>query len=114
MPPDFTRDGLLDLNGEIIVLDDGCWVKFEVRKVAVSTVRPHGLKYSLTLHDPQNERIVGYDNSHAVEKKGWSTGYDHCHFDKTVKPYAYRDAISLLEDFWADVDRMRARRSRLV
>ena len=110
---DFTRDALLDLHGQVLVLEDGCWIKFEVRQVAVSNVRPHGIKYSLTLHDPNNERIVGYDNAHAVDKKRWTEGYDHRHFGDIVKPYSYHDAVSLLESFWADVERMLAQRKRI-
>jgi len=30
-------------------------VKFEIRRVEPTTERPHGLRYSLTLHDPKGK-----------------------------------------------------------
>jgi len=30
---------------------------------------PHGIKYSLTLHDKYNKRIIGFDNAHAFKTK---------------------------------------------
>jgi hypothetical protein len=61
-------DQLLDLNGEVLVIstDGKYWVKFEVHEVEVSVSKPHGLKYSLTLHGPGNKRLVGFDNAHPV------------------------------------------------
>ena len=43
------------------------WVRFVVTRVAVSPEKPHGLDYSLTLHGPDGERLVGFDNAHPVE-----------------------------------------------
>ena len=58
-PRDPTLDPLLELHDQILVISpDGYWVKFEVRQVPVTAARPHGLSYSLTLHDPQNRRIM--------------------------------------------------------
>jgi len=34
--------------------------------VQVSKERPHGLHYSLTLHNEDSERVLGFDNAHAV------------------------------------------------
>ena len=31
---------------------------------------------------------------------------DHKHRFKTIKPYAYKDAATLLEDFWETVDKV--------
>ena len=56
---------LLELDGVVLVVDDlGHWVKFEVRRSAVTPERPHGLSYSLTLHAPDGGRLVGFDNAH--------------------------------------------------
>jgi len=60
-------DALLDLDGEIFVLDDGYWVKFEVHRVEPSRSIPHGIRYSLTLHDRTNRRVIGYDNAHSFK-----------------------------------------------
>ena len=45
---------LLDLDGQVFVVDakGGYWVRFSVNRVASTPERPHGLKYSLTLHGP--------------------------------------------------------------
>lgn len=52
---------LLDLNGQVLVIDpEGrYWVRFVVRRVPATAGRPHGLDYSLTLHGPASERLVG-------------------------------------------------------
>lgn len=108
-------DTLLDLNGEVIVLNNGYWVKFEadLREQPTVTV-PHGIRYNLTLHDRNNRRIMGFDNAHAVKppKKsryaGRRNAYDHKHRhirDRGV-PYEFSSAGQLLEDFWNEVDKI--------
>jgi hypothetical protein len=42
--------------------------------VAVSEERPHGLDYSITLHGNENERLVGFDNAHAVRQSAGPGG----------------------------------------
>ncbi len=60
-------DALLDLNGQVIVLNsEGYRIQFRVTAVPASLEKPHGLDYSLTLHSPSGERLVGFDNGHAV------------------------------------------------
>ena len=61
-------DALLELDGQILVVDSAGkhWVKFIVKKVDPSPERPHGLSYSLTLHDETGARLVGFDNAHPV------------------------------------------------
>ncbi len=105
---DASLDALLDLDGQIFVVDPVArhWVKFVVHRVPVSAEKPHGLDYSLTLHDASGKRLVGYDNAHSVSK-GRGRGvrsYVIQHRLKTVRTYAYRDAAALLADFWHDVD----------
>ena len=108
---DNTLDNLLELNGERIVIDEalGLWVKFEVIK---TTSREHGIKYSLTLHDKTQKRIMGFDNSHEIEygaKRGVKPKrtFDHWHYDENDRgrPYHYINAGQLLEDFWKEVDK---------
>lgn len=98
---DPSLDRLLDLDGEVLfVTENGdYWVNFQVRRVQVTASRPHGLKYSLTLHGRGNERIVGFDNAHPSPDTSWERPHDHNHVRKSVKPYEYADAIGLLEDF---------------
>ncbi len=72
---------------------------------------PHGVRYSLTLHNSSNQRILGFDNAHAVAYGGkrhvapkWT--YDHWHYDENDRgrPYSYIDAGTLIEDFWKAVE----------
>ena len=58
---------LLQLDGEIFPMDNGYWVKFKVHLIQKSTHIPHGICYSLSLHDRYNRRVVGYDNAHGVK-----------------------------------------------
>ncbi len=99
-------DTLLDLDGLTFVLDPagGYWVRFAVTQVPPTPEKPHGLDYSLTLHGRDGERLVGFDNAHPVEKQKGGSPQDHRHRIRTVKPYEYRDAATLLADFWAEVD----------
>ncbi|MCL2644728.1 MAG: DUF6516 family protein [Betaproteobacteria bacterium] len=114
MKCDDTINTLLDLHGSILDQGNGYWIKLEAWRVEVSDQVPHGIRYSLTLHEPYGKRILGYDNAHAVKppKKfkyaGRILAFDHKHRhapDKGV-PYEFKDAQQLLEDFFADVDRV--------
>lgn len=103
---DPTGDALLDLDGEVFVIapEGPYWVQFVVTPVPVSPEKPHGLDYSLTLHGPNGERLVGFDNAHPVGRQRRGTPQDHRHRLKTVRPYEYRDAASLLAAFWSTAD----------
>jgi hypothetical protein len=79
-------------------------VRFVITRVLVSPEKPHGLDYSLTLHGPDGERLVGFDNAHRVGAQKIGAPQDHRHRLRTVRPYDYRDAATLLEDFWKTVD----------
>ena len=102
-------DYLLELDGEIFPMDNGYWTKIEAKEVGPSVKIPHGIKYSLTLHDKSNKRIIGYDNAHGVKpnkKKFGSkkTEWDHKHEKNRVKSYEFESAAQLLEDFWNSVN----------
>jgi hypothetical protein len=101
-------DMLLYLDGVVIEQAGGYSTKFEVRRVAQTTEeRPHGIRYSLTLHDRHGERIMGFDNAHAVKARKSGKTYDHRHRhakDEGV-PYEFVDAHQLLKDFWSAVDK---------
>jgi hypothetical protein len=103
-------DVLLELDGVSFGADaEGKYlVKFVVKEVPASPERPHGLSYSLTLHDVSGTRLVGFDNAHASPvRKGRrkpAGAHDHRHRLQTTKPYQYSDAATLLADFWAAVD----------
>ncbi len=108
MRVDYGLRNLLDLDDTVLVLNEmGYWVKFAVRQVLKTGERPHGIDYSLTLHGPDNERLVGFDNAHAVRRSRGPGGraetpWDHRHRYSTIRKYA--DALSLIDDFWAAVD----------
>ena len=87
----------------------GYWWKVEVRSVEVTPYRPHGIKYSLTLHDQEGKRIFGIDNAHAITKKEGFVrkrlqAFDHTHKGKQVTFYEYRTASDLVDDFFDAVD----------
>jgi hypothetical protein len=107
-------DVLLDLDGVIIEQAGGHWTKFEVRRAPKCTEEiPHGIRYSLTLHNRYGERIMGFDNAHAIKTKHKYKHrgrkiFDHRHKHKNDEgtPYEFIDAHQLLKDFWSDVDKI--------
>lgn len=116
MKRDPAIDSLLDPHGSILDQGGGYWIKIEAWSVDVSNAMPHGIRYSLTLHEPYGKRLLGYDNAHAVKppKKfkyaGRILAFDHKHrhaSDHGV-PYEFKDAQQLINDFFADVDRLLA------
>ena len=112
--PDPGLETLLELDGSILEQEGGFWMKVEVKQVTASERMPHGIRYSLTLHDRHGTRVLGYDNAHAVKppKKfkysGTRLPYDLRHRTSSDKgvPYAFESAQRLLEDFFAEVDRV--------
>jgi len=104
-------DALLALDGVVFVVDPkgAHWVKMVVKQVAPSRERPHGISYSLTLHASNGERLIGYDNAHAVSTgtgpgRRASAAHDHRHQHGRTRPYDFCDAATLMQDFWNDVD----------
>ncbi len=104
-------DAPLSLDGVVLVVDPNGshWVKMVVRQVAPSPERPQGISYSLTLHGRNGDRLVGYDNAHAISAgtrpgRRASATHDHRHLRGRTIPYAFRDAATLMQDFWDDVD----------
>ena len=112
-------DTLFDLHGQTLFVDEvGHWVKFVVVRTEATAERPHGLSYSLTLYAPDGARLVGFDNAHAVmEGRGpgrrRSGEHDHRHRLRTIRSYEYMDAVTLLEDFWKEVDEVLRERGSL-
>ncbi len=110
---DHTLEALLDLSGETHFVDDkqSYWVKYEVTRIEPTDEKPHGIDYSLTLHDPTGKRILGYDNAHPTKATDGPGGkktksQDHKHRYDTVRPYKFTDAGTLMEDFWTDVEKL--------
>jgi hypothetical protein len=106
---DYELAFLLSLDGYEFGLANGCVVKIEAREIAATRHRPHGIKYTLTLHDSAGRRIYGMDNAHGV---GRGPEYDHRHLygrRKTVA-YRYRGPAELLADFYREAERILAER----
>lgn len=102
---------MLSMDGEIFHMDSGHWTKIEARLVVPDEHTPHGVRYCLTLHNRLNHRLLGYDNAHGIKPQRKKYGarrvvWDHRHKGKLVEPYEFESALQLLEDFWADVDRI--------
>lgn len=108
---DDSLETLLDLHGIVYRLNQGFWVKFKAYRVPFSDHIPHGIAYSLTLHDSRNERVFGIDNAHAYlpERKrygGRKVNWDHRHNREKVLPYEFESAAQLLDDFWREVEKI--------
>ena len=104
---------LLSFDGRIHRLEAGYWIKFEIKRVTAAKNRPHGLSYSFTLHAPDGMRLVGFDNAPGVRATGsrlkrQPEASDHWHRtqDDPGRPYTFKDADTLLEDFFRQVRRI--------
>jgi hypothetical protein len=114
MHSDAALDCLLSMHGLIHRDEDGTYVKIEAKLVRKTPNRPHGIKYSLTLHAEDGRRLFAMDNAHAIKASAGRhavtmTEYDHRHPDggHTVRPYVFADAGTLLEDFWNEAERIK-------
>lgn len=112
-----TLEFLLGFDGRIHHLEQGYWLKFEVKRAEPTPERPHGLRYSFTLHDRRGNRLVGFDNAHGVPRQGShyqkpSVEHDHWHrtIDDEGRPYRFTTADQLLADFETEVDRVLSER----
>ncbi len=81
------------------VLPDGAIVEMTIWQLPMtSSERAHGLKYSL-FYGRNGQRVIGYDNERG---KG-----DHRHVDGVESRYKFESAERLVEDFLADVERVK-------
>jgi hypothetical protein len=104
-------DRLLELDGLLVEIGGGFWIKIVAKRVPPDRERPHGIAYTLTLHDPAGDRLFGVDNAHAVRTTRGPAGRqrverDHLHRGETIRPYRYRDADTLLDDFFGELERI--------
>jgi hypothetical protein len=60
--------------------------------------------YSLTLHGPDGERLVGFDNAHPLARQKRDGPQGHRHRLRTIGAYEYRDGQPCFADFWETVD----------
>lgn len=110
---DHTLEYLLAFDGRIHWYEGGYYIKFAIKAVEATEKRPHGLRYAFTLHDPNGKRLMGFDNAHGVAAKGSRfkkapPAADHWH--RTAgdrgEPYEFKDAETLLDDFFDEVERI--------
>ena len=108
-----TLEYLLAFDGRVHHLEKGYWLKFEFGRMTPRPERPHGLSYSFTLHDPDGDRLIGFDNAHRAAPL--ASGYgrskienDHWHRtgDDPGRPYLFTTADQLLADFFAEAPRV--------
>lgn len=108
-----TLEFLIAFDGRVHWLEQGYMIKFEIKRVEKTKERPHGLRYSFTLHDPNGKRLVGFDNAHRVSARGSKfkrapVMYDHWHrtTDDPGRPYEFKNADTLIGDFFQEVRRV--------
>jgi hypothetical protein len=102
---------LLELNGIEYGIGAGYWVKFSAKKMPPSEHRPHGIKYSLTMHNQYGTRLVGFDNAHLadIKRKKFTAkrfAWDHKHQRSVISDYDFDSAGQLIEDFWNLIDQI--------
>ncbi len=107
--PNGSLQRLLDLDGEIMDMGEGYWVKIEVRKIEPTRHRPQGIAYALCLFSPDDERLICFDNAHPISvgsgpARKTTEASDHVHKKARVQPYGYSDPEKLMSDFWTCVD----------
>ena len=108
-----TLEYLLAFDGREHHYPDGYFVKFEIKRVDPTPERPHGLRYSFTLHGPNGVRLVGFDNAHPVAAVGGRykrkpVAADHWHRTENDpgRPYRFVNAEQLIDDFFDEAERV--------
>jgi hypothetical protein len=112
-----TLEYLLAFDGREQHYPDGYFVKFEIKRIDPTPERPHGLRYSFTLHGPEGTRLVGFDNAHPVGSVGGRykkkpVAADHWHRTENDpgRPYRFVNAERLVDDFFDEVERVLTQR----
>jgi hypothetical protein len=108
------RDYFLSLHRQWIGYDNGYWVTCRVTEVPVSKERPHGFQYAFSLHDSNDDRILGYNNAHAVDvasgparRSKRPVAWDHIsRRDGRAVAYKFSSPYQLVADFFAEVERI--------
>jgi hypothetical protein len=113
MQDSYDLEALLGLDGLTYEAAPGYIVEFNVKRVAATPARPHGIHYALVLRARQGGiPNVKFDNAHAVPHRGnkhkaQPVAHDHWHRtdNDPGRPYVYTTAAQLLDDFWREVKR---------
>jgi hypothetical protein len=111
---DHEREYFLGLDRQWIGYEKGYWATFRVSEVETSEERPHGFQYSLSLHDANDDRVLGYNNAHGVDvgsgpsrKSGRPKAFDHINRrGRKPVPYQFKSPYELVSDFLGEVERI--------
>ncbi|MEO8715812.1 MAG: DUF6516 family protein [Acetobacteraceae bacterium] len=96
---------LLDFHRRRYWLTNGWCIRLRVWEVPSTHARPHGLRYSFTLHDMDMARLLGFDNAHGISRR---QAYDHRHpFRRpaTLVRCDYVGADELICDFFDEIEK---------
>ena len=105
---DWAIEWMLSINNQRVGLESGYWWTVRAWKVEPHEGQPHGLFYSITLHDEMSCRVLGFDNAHPVDvatgparKSRRPKTWDHKHMrgNRSV-PYVFISPAQLVEDFF--------------
>jgi Family of unknown function (DUF6516) len=110
---DHELEALLSLDGFEFQFARGHTVEIAAQLTETTGGRPHGIKYSLTLHDSTGRRIYGLDNAHRVRRSRVAFDHRHIYGARRIIPYTYRGPVELLEDFYREVERILRERGAL-
>lgn len=98
---------------EILLSNEGVWpmthgyhVSIRAKIWNVDANHPAGIDYGLTLMDPKNVRVLGFDNKHAYNGAGLSEPFDHEHRAGVVGiafRYDFNGSYQLISDFYERV-----------
>lgn len=106
MGEDHALEALLSLDGFEFQFVEGYRVRISAQRLEATRGRPHGIKYSLTLHDPAGTRIYGLDNAHRFARHRSAFDHRHVYGRRRIVAYVYRGPTELLEDFYREVERI--------
>ena len=81
---------------------------------ATTEIYTLSLHDALPIYDSSGERVLGFDNAHPIKSKkrgryiARKIVYDHKHTHSSDEgtPYTFESAEQLLEDFFAEVDKI--------
>jgi hypothetical protein len=113
MADDHELEALLSLDGLEFQFAQGYRVRIAAQVVETTSARPHGIKYSLTWHDPTGRRVYGLDNAHAGGRFPATFDHRHVYGRRRIVAYVYRGPVDLLGDFYREVERILRERGAL-
>lgn len=85
-------------------MTNGWQIVIRAEWIDVSVGRPHGCSYALILQDEHQDRLLGFDNSHAYDSAPDGEPFDHEHRPNAVGrtfPYKFKSGDQLITDFFA-------------